>query len=213
MAIRPARGQHDNGAQRTVELRADGSVTVADAAALLGVTSQTVRDWIERGCPHTPGSRGRNNPTTISLSAVMQWRMDDRGGRVGAPAAVGEDGQIYDESLAKAADWHYRAIRRQADARRELGQLVPVDIIADVVEADHQAVRSILSSVAARIAVKIAAESDAAVTRRIVGDAISDAMARISSAEQTIERAGGNPRSSVNDPLDLDQEVLNDNDA
>lgn len=213
MAIRPARGQHENGGQRTVELRADGSVTIADAAALLGVTSQTVRDWCERGCPHTPGRRGRNNPTVVNLSAVMQWRMDDRGGRAGGPPIIGEDGQVYDEARAKAADWHYRAIKRQADARRELGQLVPVDMIADVVEADHQAVRSMLSSVAARIAVKLAAESDAAVTRRIVSDAIADAMTRISSTEQTIERAGGNPAASVHDALDIDQEPTYDDDA
>jgi hypothetical protein len=140
--------------------------------------------------------------------------MDDRAGRAG-PAIIGEDGQVYDEARAKAADWHYRAIRRQADARRELGQLVPIDIIADVVEADHQAVRSILSSVAARVAVKLASETDAAVTRRIVGDAISDAMSRISTPDRTIELAGGNPRASVHDPLEIDQdeEVNDDDDA
>lgn len=211
MAIRPARGQHDNGKQRTVELRADGSVTIADAAALLGVTSQTVRDWCERGCPHTPGSRGRNNPTTVSLSAVMQWRLDDRGARGAAP--IGEDGQVYDEALAKAADWHYRAIRRQADARRELGSLLAVDAVADVVEAEYQAVRARLNSIPARLAVRIAAESDPAVARKMIEHAIADALAHLSEPETVIERAGGDPRSSVHDAVEIDGEALNGDDA
>lgn len=213
MAIRPARGQHDNGAQRTVELRADGSVTIADAAALLGVTSQTVRDWIERGCPHTPGSRGRSNPTVVNLSSVMQWRIDDRGPRGAGPAPVGEDGQVYDEALAKAADWHYRAIRRQADARRELGSLLAVDAVADVVEAEYQAVRARLNSIPARLAVRIAAESDPAVARKMIEHAISDALAHLSAPEDVIERAGGDPRASVHDAIEIDREAVHGDDA
>lgn len=186
-------------------------MTYADAALLLDVTAQTLRNWVQSGCPNVPGARGRNGAARVRLGEVMEWRA----AQIAGGAAPDDDGQVYDEGRAKAADWHYRAIRRQADARRELGQLVPVDIIADVVEADHQAVRSILSSVAARIAVRLAAESDASVTRRIVGDAIADAMSRISSPERTIERAGGNPRSSIHDPLEIDREEegIDDDDA
>ncbi|MBO4169534.1 terminase small subunit [Cereibacter azotoformans] len=202
MAIRPRNAADANGV-RTIEVRENATVSIRDAAALFGVTAQAVRDWIERGCPHNPGRAGRGNGTTVSMPAAIAWRIADQAGN-GGQAQVGDDGQVYNEGLAKAADWHYRAIRRQADARRELGQLVPVDLVADAVEEDYQRVRSRLSSVPGRVSVQAAAETDASIVRTMIARAINDALSNLSSGDEIVERAGGDPAASVHDQLELD---------
>lgn len=200
MAIRPANAPSADGV-RTVEVTAGSTVSVRDAAMLLGVTAQAVRDWCERGCPHTPGRAGRGRGTTVRLPEVVAWRIDEAA-RAGAP--VGEDGTVYDLDRAKAVDMHYRAISRQAAARRELGQLVPVDLVADAVEEDYQRVRSRLGSVPGRVSVQAAAESDASIVRAMIARAIDDALENLSEGADIIERAGGDPAASAYDQLDLD---------
>lgn len=183
-----------------VEVRDDRSVTYADAALLLDVTAQTVRNWVVAGCPSIPGARGRNNAARVRLGEVMEWRAAQLAGG----AAPDEDGTVYDLDRARAVDMHYRAISRQAAARRELGQLVPVDLVADAVEEDYQRVRSRLDSVPSRVAVQVAAETDASVVRAMVAKAISDALGNLSAVGDIVERSGGDPSASVHDPLDLD---------
>src|SRR5690606_19177898 len=106
----------------------------------------------------------RTNPAMLRLIDVIRWREVE---------AAGGD-EAYNEGAAKAADWHYRAIIRQADARKNLGSLVPVDLIADAVEEDYQRVRDRLNSVPARLSVQIAAETDASIVRSMIQRAIHD---------------------------------------
>lgn len=171
-------------------------LTVRDAAAVLEMTPHGFRKWLDKGCPHRPGGQGRTNPALVRMIDVIRWRE--------AEAAGGDD--LYDEDAAKAADWHYRAIIRQADARKNLGSLVPVDLIADAVEEDYQRVRDRLNSVPARLSVQIAAETDASIVRSMIQRAIHDALANLASSDDVIERAGGDPAASVYDPLELDDE-------
>lgn len=184
----------------TVTIDDDGYMTLRDAAAVLGVTRQTVTNWTHAGCPHRPGQRGRNGSAAVRLREVMDWKIQES--RV--EDQRGEDGQAYNEGQAKAADWHYRAISRQAQARRDLGQLVAVDHVAAAVEADYEKVRSGLNSVATKLSVKIAAETDAAVARRMISDEISNALGNLSATDDLIRRSGGDPDTSVHDHVDLD---------
>lgn len=193
---------------RQVSIWPDGSVAVKDAAVLFSVSGQTIMNWIQDGAPHTAGTAGRGNPTRIKVSEVAQWRTAK------ALADHGADGdQAYNEGRAKAMDWHYRAIKRRADACREIGTLIPVDLIADVVEADYQRVRTRLSSIAPRLAVRIAAESDPAQARQMIDAAIHDAMTSLSAPDAVIERASGDPSRSIHDSLDLDDDDEIDADA
>lgn len=197
MARNPTPAQQtDRQRPRRIELREDGLMTVRDAAAVLGMTPQGIRKWLDQGCPHQAGSQGRTNPSMLRLIDVIRWREVE---------AAGGD-EAYNETAAKAADWHYRAIIRQAEARKSLGSLVPVDLIADAVEEDYQRVRDRLNSVPARLSVQIAAETDASIVRSMIQRAIHDALANLASPEDVIERAGGDPSSSVYDPLELDDE-------
>lgn len=186
---------------KTVTVRADGSIGLREASALLGVTEQALRDWLARGCPHVPGTTGRGKGASVHLPAVIAWRIED----LSRPGDVqDEDGTTYNLERAKAVDMHYRAISRQAAARRELGQLVPVDLVADAVEEDYQRVRSRLDSVPSRVSVQAAAEADSSVVRALIAKAISDALENLSAPDEIIDRAGGDPASSVHDPLDLE---------
>lgn len=197
MARNPtAASPSDTQRQRSIALREDGFLTVRDAASVLGMTPQGVRKWLDQGCPHQAGGQGRANPAMLRLIDVIRWREVE---------AAGGD-EAYNEGAAKAADWHYRAIIRQADARKNLGSLVPVDLIADVVEEDYQRVRDRLNSVPARLSVQVAAETDAAIVRSMIQRAIHDALANLASPDDVIERAGGDPAASVYDPLELDEE-------
>lgn len=191
-----------------------GHMPVRDAAQALGVTAQTIRNWCDAGCPHVPGARGRTNPTTVHLGEVMQWRID----RENRNAARGPDGHAYNLEAAKAAEMHYRAIRREAEARRDLGSLIAVDSIADVIEAEFQGVRSRLNSIPARLAVRISAVTDAAVARAMISDAIADALDHLSDPNAIATRAGGDPATSVHDLVEIDdpdpgQEIGDDDDA
>ena len=125
-------------------------------------------------------------------------------------AGVDPEGNEYNEARAKAADWHYRAIRRQADARKQLGSLVPVDLIADAVEEDYERVRSRLNSVPGRVSVQAAAETDASIVRTMIEKAIRDALSNLSEPADVVTRAGGNPASSAFDHLDLDMTAADD---
>lgn len=192
----------------------EGRMPVRDAAQALGVTAQTIRNWCDAGCPHVPGARGRTNPTTVHLGEVMQWRLE----RENRNAARGPDGNAYNLEAAKAAEMHFRAIRREAEARRDLGSLIAVDDIAEVIEQEFQGVRSRLNSIPARLAVKISAVTDAAVARAMISDAISDALAHLSDSDGVARRAGGDPSTSVHDVIEIDdpdpgREVGDDDDA
>ncbi|EGJ22117.1 hypothetical protein RSWS8N_08545 [Cereibacter sphaeroides WS8N] len=193
---------------RTITIREDGSIGTREASALLGVTEQSLRDWIARGCPSIPGTTGRGRGLSVHLPAVIAWRIADQTPDIPA----GEDGTTYNLDLAKAVDMHYRAISRQAAARKELGQLVSVDLVADAVEEDYQRVRSRLNSVPGRVSVQAAAESDASIVRTMIARAIHDALENLSAADEIVERAGGNPSASVFDQLDLDGTIEPDED-
>jgi transposase-like protein len=177
------------------------SMTIADAARAIGVTAQTVRNWMLAGCPHQPGVPGRGNGATIKIQEIIEWRIAEatQDGDI-----EGDDGQVYNEARAKAADWHYRAIKRRADALQQLGTLIPVDHIADVVQRDYDNVRSNLNSIPGRYSVQLAAATEVHDVRAILMSALAGALSNLSEPNSIIEDADGNPEGSVYDPVDLD---------
>lgn len=194
MARNPTAVGPGNGTNRTVEVLADGSMVLAHAAAALSVTSQTIRNWIEAGCPHIPGGQGRGNVTRVKIGDVMAWRVDEvTGDRFG-------DGDL-DLELDKAREKKLQVIRLERNIRVDMGSLVPVDLIADAVEADYSKVRSRLSSIPSRICVQVAAEENPAVVRAMIKKEINEALKNLSSADNVTRQAGGDPDTSVHDPI------------
>ncbi|UWR38383.1 hypothetical protein [Sulfitobacter sp. W074] len=95
---------------------------------------------------------------------------------------AGEDGEglRYNYEEAKARDKHFAAVRREAEARRELGMLIPVDIIADTVDRENAAVRSALMSIPSRVSVRLSAIDDAGQIGRELTAEIDGALASLS---------------------------------
>lgn len=56
-------------------------VSVARCAAIFGVTSKCVRDWISEGMPVLKrGARGAGNGSVLDLAAVVSWYVARRAG-------------------------------------------------------------------------------------------------------------------------------------
>lgn len=174
---------------RAIQLRADGTLTVRDAAAVLGMTANGFRKWLDNGCPYNAGGHGRSNPATIHMMHVLEWR-------------AGNDEDL-DLQRDKAREQKLKVIRLEADVRRTLGMLVPVDILADVIDARDQQVRSSLNSIPGKAAIKVAAESDVNIVRRIIADAIAEALAQMTAGDAAIRKAGGDPERSAYEPIEI----------
>lgn len=172
-------------------------IRVADVARLLGVTPQTVRNWIDRGLPVVQnGGQGRGVVTTLSMSDVVAHLVDSALRDVGA-AHADEGGQVYNESAAKAKDMHYRALLRQAQALEKLKLLIPVDVIEDAVNHEYSLLRTTLLGIASAIDVTLAAESDPRACFDIVEGAIARALSFLSSGRAVVENVGLDPDGSI----------------
>jgi hypothetical protein len=193
MARNPRANANDD--DKIITVLPGGNLTLKDAAAVLSYTANGLRDWVARGAPHTPGRAG-GQAMTVNIRDLMEWKV-----ATAVEGMMADDGEEHNEGRAKAAYAHYRAIRAEADVRRELGALVAVDMIADVIEEDYQRVRSRLNSVAGRVAVRAAAETDASIVRTMISKEINAALANMAEADDITERAAGNPNASVHDVL------------
>lgn len=184
---------------RTVTVAPDGSVTIADAAFLLGYTAQGIRGIIERGCPvEKPGQAGRGKGARVRVDVLHAWLRDE------ATRGAGDEDGGYNYDAARARDMHFRSIAREAEAMQKLGVLVPVDLIADTVEEEYSRVRSALVSIPSRISVRLAALEDPAQVSRELQAELDRAFEALSDGEALTRSVGGDPDRSVHDRLDLE---------
>lgn len=183
-----------------MEVWGDGSVTVASIATLVGKTKQTIRNWLDEGCPVAHrGGQGRANATRLVPSDVIEWMIFRE---TGADDGDGE-GLRYNYEEAKARDKHFAAVRREAEARRELGMLIPVDIIADTVDKENAAVRSALMSLPGRLSVRLSAIDDPGQISRELTAEIDGALASLSSGDAIAVEVGADTSTSVFDHVDV----------
>lgn len=109
--------------EKTIEIFSDGSMTVANAAAVLGMTPQGIRVWIDQGAPlHHRGSAGRGNGMRVIVSDLVAWRE----ARLSASVEESRTGD-YDEKAEKARERHHLANMRARDDRQQAGELVEFD--------------------------------------------------------------------------------------
>ena len=184
----------------TVTVHPDGSMSVADCARLLGYTPQGLRGIIDRGCPvEHMGTHGRGKGTRVRLDVVHAFLRDERANQ----ADPADDGQGYNFDRARARDMHFRSIKREAEALRELGVLIPVDVIADVVDEQHSKVKAGLLSLPARLGPRFASISDAGQIQRELRNSIDDQFNQLSEGFEVVVRSGGDPDRSIHDETEL----------
>lgn len=163
----------DTPGPKLIELAADGTITVGDAAMLLGVVRETINAHIRRdGAPvAVKGQAGI--PSRIILKDYLDWlaERDARAMRVPGGAADADDDEapaggaqgLSDEARYKRARAHREemaAMREEIRARRETVQVVDIRTAADVVEDRFLQAGSALRHLGSRCAPRCAIMSD-----------------------------------------------------
>lgn len=167
----------DDSSPRLIELAADGTITVGDAAFLLGVVRETINAHIRRdGAPvAVKGKAGV--ATRIILRDYIDWLAERDARAIRVPGGAGaapdaedddddQDGQgrpLSDEARYKRARAHREemaAMREEIRARRETVQVVDIKTAADVVEDRFLQAGSALRNLGSRCAPRCAIMSD-----------------------------------------------------
>lgn len=142
---------------RTIDLFDDGSVTIADAAALLGITPQAVRLWIDKGAPIThKGGKGRYNASRVSLRDLLEWHTETA--REDAGARMSRE---YDLEAEKARKTAFEADLAEIKARRAIGELISIDTAAGIFDLELGEIVAGLSALPSRVSTRLSVISDA----------------------------------------------------
>jgi hypothetical protein len=94
----------------------ESAVTIATAARTLGVSGQTVRDWLRQGAPcASPGGVGRGQGSLVVVADLSAWRARRAG------VAKAEDGRILEHVAAGLMDVYRRDAGEGYPLHRSLG--------------------------------------------------------------------------------------------
>lgn len=188
--------------EKTVSIYSDGSMVIADAALVLGVTPQGIRTWLDQGAPlHHKGSAGRGNGMRVIVADLMKWRED----QLSEGIQETKKGQ-FDEKAEKARERHHIANMRERDDRQQAGELVAIEAVAEIVELQYAEVRAGLQNLPSRLATNLSAISDAREIRDIIRREVHGVLTSLSAGEDIAAEAAS--RSSRNLPA-----VIGDDDA
>ena len=159
-----------------LELHPDGSMTLRDAAAALGVTYEALRKIVGQGAPVAyKGGRGAQGGTRIRLTEVIEWQVDRRVRQaIGEAGGLGA-GEVHDFEAERARKTKFQADLAEIEARKAAGEIVEVDAVADVVEMELAEVRAGLLNLAGRLAVPLSGLTDPA----DIADRISEEVASV----------------------------------
>jgi len=148
------------------------AIPVEEVADLLGVTSKTVRNWLNKeDLPSTNDGRRRVLDWPTTLEWYVQRRIRE-GGNAGSAAA---------EDLPEGEESFDEALRRKTSAEADLkelklaelrGQLVPAVDVGRSVGQVAQAIKTKLDSLPSALALRLVGKSDRAEVQQILQDAI-----------------------------------------
>lgn len=149
---------------RTIDLFEDGSVTIADAAALLGITPQAVRLWVDKGAPLAhKGGKGRYNASRIRLRDLQEWHADTAREDAGARME-----RAYDLDAEKARKTAFEADLAEIKARRAIGEMISIDTAATIFDMQLGEIVAGMSALPSRVSTRLSVISDAREIRDIL---------------------------------------------
>lgn len=159
-----------------LQLHPDGSMTLRDAAAALGITYEALRKVIGQGAPVAyKGGRGAKGGTRIRLTELIEWQVDRKVRQaIGEVGGLGQ-GEVHDFEAERARKTKYQADLAEIDARKAAREIVEIDAVAEVVEMELAEVRAGLLNLAGRLAVPLSGLTDPA----DIADRISDEVAAV----------------------------------
>jgi phage terminase Nu1 subunit (DNA packaging protein) len=159
-----------------LELHPDGSMTLRDAAAALGLTYEALRKAVGQGAPVAfKGGRGAQGGTRLRLTELLEWQVERRVRQaIGEAGGLGQ-GEVHDFEAERARKTKFQADMAEIEARKAAGEIVEVDAVADVIEMELAEVRAGLLNLAGRLAVPLSGITDPA----DIADRISDEVAAV----------------------------------
>lgn len=164
-----------------LELHPDGSMTLRDAAAALGVTYEALRKVIGQGAPVAfKGGRGAQGGTRIRLTEVIEWQVDRRVRQaIGEAGGLGA-GEVHDFEAERARKTKFQADMAEIEARKAAGEIVEVDAVADVVEIELAEVRAGLLNLSGRLSVPLSGLTDPADIADRISEEVSAVLSLLS---------------------------------
>lgn len=146
-----------------------------EAAAILGVTRQTLGRWIDQGAPVVSrADRSQGIEWELSVADIVEWRIkravDDAVARYEGDA----DKITKDEADRRRAV--ALAITAEIEADETLRSVVAVTDVLDAVTQEYAAVRTHLQSVGSKVAGRAATMTSAPAIQELVDEAIIDAL-------------------------------------
>lgn len=164
-----------------LELHPDGSMTLRDAAAALGVTYEALRKVVGQGAPVAyKGGRGAQGGTRIRLTEVVEWQVDRRVRQaIGEAGGLGA-GEVHDFEAERARKTKFQADMAEIEARKAAGEIVEVDAVADVVEIELAEVRAGLLNLSGRLSVPLSGLTDPADIADRISEEVSAVLSLLS---------------------------------
>ena len=135
-------------------------VNRAELARLFDVSLTTVDSWRRRGLPvEERGGRGR--ALKFSLPAAIAWRLEQEAGEESSEAVIS-----FEE--ARTAKMIAEAELARIELQKRRGEIVELDVVAEIVESDYGVVRSKVLGLAVKIAAEVIAAGTPARARGII---------------------------------------------
>lgn len=159
-----------------LELHPDGSMTLRDAAAALGLTYEALRKVVGQGAPVAfKGGRGAQGGTRLRLTELIEWQVDRKVRQaIGEVGGLGA-GEVHDFEAERARKTKFQADLAEIEARKAAQEIVEIGAVADVIEMELAEVRAGLLNLAGRLAVPLSGIADPA----DIADRISDEVAAV----------------------------------
>ena len=122
-------------------------LTLTQCGEEFGVHPNTIKKWIDRGCPHDPAVG--NKPHRLDAAEVAAWKRENGiTGKVGRPSGAG--GDSLDAARCRKenamADWH------EIRVARERSNLLPADEVKTQWLTHISAAKSVLLGIPAAVA-------------------------------------------------------------
>lgn len=145
------------------------SVSLAEAAAILGKSVPTLKSWFNLGCPVLArGNQGRQ--WRISPAAVIAWREAKI-----AQDAVGDTSTL-DYEEARRREMAAKAAMLELDLAQRRGQLIEVEHIADLVGEEYSNVRARILSLPTRLSPQVMGLDNLVEIRSVIMEGITEVL-------------------------------------
>lgn len=155
-------------------------MSLAQLASALDRDRNTVKGWLDKGCPAvTRANRATGQTWALDLAEVVRW-LENRAAE-SATAAVGaiDDAGFMPKEEADRRKAVAQALMAELNLEEERRAVVRVDVALDLVAAEYASVRQAIENVPSTMAGRLATESDPARIQAVLDEAIRSALASL----------------------------------